>query len=83
MTPIEIYDAVRRVIADTFSVPVDAISRSTVAEDVDGWDSLKHTILMVRIQNALKIRIPESVASEAASVGDLTDRLYEVVERAK
>jgi acyl carrier protein len=82
MSPAELFDAVRRVIADTFSVPMDTISRNTVAEDVDGWDSLKHTILMVRLQNALKIRIPESVA-EAANVGELSDRLFEVIESAK
>ncbi len=80
MSKDELFNEVRRVIADTFNVPVDTITGDTVAEDVDGWDSLKHTILMVRLQNALKICIPEKIAAEAANVGDLADRLFPIVQ---
>ena len=64
---------VRRVIAETFGIPEAAIDRTTTAEDVDGWDSLSHTILMVRLGRALGIEIPEAVAAEVANVGALAD----------
>lgn len=67
----EMRDAVRRVIAETFSLPPSALPDDATADDVDGWDSLTHTVLMVRLQNAFSVTVPESVASEADTVGDL------------
>ena len=63
------------VIADTFSVDPAQIGRDTVADDVDGWDSLAHTILMMRLERTLGIRIDEATASGAANVGELIDGL--------
>ena len=65
---------VRRVIAETFGVDPGTIGRDTTAEDVDGWDSLQHTILMVRLARALGLVVPES-AAESATVGALIDAL--------
>ena len=65
---------VARVIAETFGVDAARITRATTAEDVDGWDSLSHTILMVRLGRALGVAIPEA-AADAATVGDLVDAL--------
>ncbi len=79
MNNAQVFETVRKVIADTFSFPEGEIDRDTVAEDVSGWDSLSHTILMIRLQNALNIKIPEEVAAEASNVGDLADRLTQLV----
>lgn len=70
-----VFDKVRGVIAETFSYPEADIDRDTVADDVSGWDSLSHTILMIRLQTALGVDIPEQVAAEANTVGELADRL--------
>lgn len=75
MTKQELYALVTKVISETFAHPQDQISADTVAEDVDGWDSLKHTILMVRLQRAAGVTFPESVA-EAENVGELVDRIH-------
>ena len=66
---------VRRVIAETFNADPAAITRATTAEDVDGWDSLQHTILMIRLGRALGVDVPERVAAESATVGELIDGL--------
>jgi acyl carrier protein len=73
-----ISSTVIRVISETFNYPAERITNQTIADDVDGWDSLKHTILMIRLQKALGIQIPETVAAEATSVGDLIARLQEL-----
>ena len=65
---------VRRVLAETFGVDPASIGHATVAEDVDGWDSLQHTILMVRLARALGVNVPEQVA-EARTVGELIEGL--------
>ncbi len=63
------------IIATTFSVPVGAISRTTVADDVDGWDSLGHSILMTRLSHQLDMEIGEDIASGPSNVGELVDAL--------
>ena len=78
MSPSEVLDLVRQVISETFGFPIDRITRDTIAEDVDGWDSLKHTILMVRLQNAFAVGLSEFVA-ESESVGELADRIADIV----
>lgn len=81
MNNAEIFEVVRGLVAETFNCSVDYIDRSTTADDVSGWDSLSHTILMIRLQTALGISIPEQTAAEAETVGDLSDQLAEIVSR--
>lgn len=70
-------DLVIGTIATTFSVDLATIGRHTVAADVKGWDSLGHTVLLIRISQALGVTFPESVAAEASNVGELIDLLRE------
>lgn len=63
------------VIAETFYVDASSIGRNTVANDVDGWDSLSHTVLMIRLEKRLGMRIDERIALKANSVGALIDAL--------
>ncbi len=81
MTRDQLRDAVTATIGDTFDFPQADLSSDTMAEDVDGWDSLSHTILMVRLQNRLGIIIPEEVAAGSETVGALIDNLYDLMRR--
>lgn len=74
---------VRRVIAETFNIDDDEITNQTTADDVDGWDSLAHTILMVRLQRSLKLTIPESLAANSQTVGALIEGLRQLHEKNK
>jgi acyl carrier protein len=62
-------------IADTFSADPKEIGRETVANDVDGWDSLGHSILLARLSQKLGIDIGEEIASGTENVGQLVDQL--------
>jgi len=73
---------VRRTIATTFNVPLAEVLRSTTAAEVEGWDSLGHTVLMVRLSNFLGFDIPEDVAALARDVGELVDLLRPLVGEA-
>ena len=75
MTRNEVNLAVKQTISDTFDFPIGDIEENTTAEDVDGWDSLQHTILIVRLQKCLNHPISEAIAAESKTVGDLIDRL--------
>ena len=71
----DIVGKVRAIIAETFNVASSDITDDTVADDVDGWDSLAHTVLMVRLQKKLRVAIPEHVAANVQTVGELIEAL--------
>ncbi|RJF89466.1 acyl carrier protein [Oleomonas cavernae] len=58
-------------IASTFDIETGDIADTTIADEVDGWDSLSHTVLMIRIGKRLGGSVPESVAAQAANVGEM------------
>lgn len=66
---------VMAVVAETFPSGPSNISRETTAADVDGWDSLAHTVLMVRLEKRLGMPISDRIAAKADSVGELIDLL--------
>jgi len=63
-------------IADTFGVRPQNIDLLTTADDVDGWDSLGHSVLMARLSRKLGIEIGEDTAATAKTVGMLIDALW-------
>ena len=77
---LDIAATVISVVAETFGVEHRAISRDTIAADIDGWDSLSHTVLMLRLEKRLRMRISERVAIKANSVGALIDLLCDQAE---
>lgn len=69
------YPAVLSVIRDQisrmFDVPPDSVTEETMAADIDGWDSLSHTILLLNIERALGRKLPIDDTTEARNVGEL------------
>ena len=63
------------IVAETFSVAPETITRATIADDVDGWDSLGHSILMTRLSRQLGFPIGEEIASGPQNCGALADAL--------
>jgi acyl carrier protein len=63
------------IIADTFSADPATITRRTTADDVDGWDSLGHSILLARLSQKLGLEIGEEIAGQPSDVGELVDLL--------
>lgn len=68
---------VMAVVAETFPGGASNISRDTTAADVDGWDSLAHTVLMIRLEKRLGMPISDRIAAKAGSVGELIDLICE------
>jgi len=64
-------DSVTRVIAKHFRTNPAAITAATTALDVRGWDSLNHTLLLMRLEQELGVRVDARAALQAANVGDL------------
>ena len=66
-----VLEAVIKVVAKHFRVPVDAINSQTTALDVNGWDSLTHTLLLMHLEKSLGVHIDARLGFQAANVGEL------------
>jgi acyl carrier protein len=69
----DVMDRLAGLIRETFSQPKAKIDRNTLAEDIPGWDSLSHTILMLSVEDTFGTQLPDSVAY--ANVGELADAI--------
>lgn len=47
------------------------LTPATTADDIDGWDSLSHALLIATIENKLKIRFGARELLTFGNVGDL------------
>lgn len=63
---------VREVVAATFEVDPGDLNDSTTARDVDGWDSLAHATLVLRLQRVFGVRLDAAAANAAQDLGSLT-----------
>ncbi len=61
------------VITDHFNCRHKRIDRSTNANDIIGWDSLAHTIVLMRIEDIFAIELPMEKAFIVQNVGELAD----------
>jgi acyl carrier protein len=71
----EVLAAVATAIRETFNDPTAEVSEQTIAADVPGWDSLSHTILLLSIEERLKVRLDPKI--EFDNVGELVDAILE------
>jgi acyl carrier protein len=67
------------VIRDVFRCPAVPIARETSSLDIDGWDSLSHTILLLRVEKEFGVRLPLDRTRSVANVGDLADLLAPLI----
>lgn len=65
------FDRLRQLIANFFGVDADDISAESTANDIDGWDSIGHTMLIMEIENAFGITMEGQETQKIDNVGDL------------
>lgn len=78
MTKDQILEQIAEIIRETFQQDDAEIDRETTALDVDGWDSLSHTMLLLEVETHFKARLPADRVYELANVGELVDLVAEV-----
>lgn len=65
------------VICNHFNCPAMEIDRTTSARDIVGWDSLAHTMVLMRIEDEFGIVLPMDRAFTVKNVGELADLVAE------
>ena len=68
----DIAEKVRGIVATSFGVDPASLNDGTKARDVDGWDSLAHATLILRLQRVFAIRLDGAKANAAQDLGSLT-----------
>lgn len=63
--------------------PDAAITRATSADDIDGWDSLAHTRLLLVLEKTFGVRFPGSRLFDIKDVGEIVDLIVELQTTAK
>jgi acyl carrier protein len=54
-----------------------SLSRDLTADDVDGWDSLNHTLIISEIQKKFEIKFNLTEVLGFEKVGDLVDSILD------
>jgi acyl carrier protein len=80
MTRAQAFAEVLAVLRKTFADPDLVVTEATTALDVEGWDSLMHANLLVRLEKRFNTRIPDDVAYDLRDVGQLVDALWQRTE---
>jgi acyl carrier protein len=62
-------------IADTFDADISRVTPGTRPGEIDGWDSLGHSVLLGRLERKLGFRVNEEIAAPIENVGELIKRL--------
>jgi acyl carrier protein len=74
----EVLARVAEVIRETFGDESLVVTRETIADDVSGWDSLSHTIVVLAIGDAFGIVLPPNTQA-FANVGELVDTIQRLI----
>jgi acyl carrier protein len=78
----EIFARVSAVVRETFHVDSrTAVTRETTSADIDGWDSLAHSILMMGIEDEFSVDLPSDKMFGLGNVGELTDLVRDAMSR--
>ena len=75
MTREEIYGKLNEVFQDVFDDEDITVNDSTVAADVDGWDSLEHINLIVDVERCFGIKFTMGETTGLKNVGEMVDRI--------
>lgn len=67
-------ERVSRVMRGVFAVPAGFVAtRATSSADVDGWDSLSHSLFILGVEDEFGIDLPLDRTFELQNVGELVD----------
>lgn len=71
----EILNKIQDVFTDTLDEDNIAITESSTADDVEGWDSLTHVQLVVAVEKKFKIRFSAKEIQSWKNVGEMIDSI--------
>ena len=71
MQQTQILEGLTEIFHDLFGDDSIVLTPETTAEDVKGWDSIKHISLIVAVEDRFRLKMKSSEIERLANVGDL------------
>jgi acyl carrier protein len=71
--PDDILEKIQTVARDVFEDDALVLTRQTIADDVEGWDSLNHMQFILKVEKCFGIRLSLAKITALKNVGDLVD----------
>lgn len=68
-----VLETIQRTMRSTFLDDAIQISRETTAIEVDGWDSLSHSMLILSLEQAFSVQMDVEITNRCVNVGELAD----------
>lgn len=78
----EVLKAVIQIIQDVFDDPFLEITPETTADDIDGWDSMRHINIVVAVEAKFGIRFHAAELESLRNVGDLVSLTEDRLKKA-
>lgn len=75
MERIQIIEKLQEIIREVVDNEDIVINDTTIAENVDGWDSLAQVLIIGELQNELSVKFTSSEINGFANVGELVDAI--------
>jgi acyl carrier protein len=75
------FDTVRELIALTFGVAPETVTRDTAREQCPGWDSLGHLNLMLTLEDTFQLTLSVDEIGHLSSVAAILEHLQTVGAR--
>ncbi|MDO4483899.1 MAG: acyl carrier protein [Clostridia bacterium] len=77
MTREEIFERLNDVFRDVFDDDDLTVTDATTAQDVDGWDSLRHITLLAAIEDEFDVTFSMGQTVSMKNVGEMVDFIEE------
>jgi acyl carrier protein len=73
MNKADVFERLTGIFRKVFSDESLEINDELTANDVDGWDSLTHMLLITEVENSFKVKFRLKDLNKMRNVGDLAD----------
>lgn len=71
----EVFAALDEVFQDEFDDETIHVTDATVADDIDGWDSLEHIDLIIAVERRFGIKFTMGEVNGMKNVGEMADSI--------
>ena len=68
MSATEIEGRLREILASVLEVPVEQIPEDASTDSIEAWDSLAHMNLILAVEDAFGVTIPDEEAADLTSI---------------
>lgn len=76
MTEPELYAELNTIFRRVLGDEAIELAETTTADDVDGWDSMNHIMIVVELEKRFGVKFHAAEMEELKNVGELMDLLH-------